>query len=282
MRARSSIALVLLAASVSVLIAAPAPGDVAPRLPDVDPVAPYFVSTFSDRRAGRTRYHVSFGSAAENVGPGPLIILGHRPSTATALMRADQVIDVRDPATMQPGDQQTVPGVGVLRYTRSSDHSHWHFLGFMRYELRRASNFRRVARDRKTGFCLGDRYPNGVFNLKAARAAGARVEPGDLDDTCGERAPNRLEVIEGISSGWGDDYKPVLEGQSIDITTLPAGRYVLVHRANVEGRIREANYTNNSSSALIAISRRGRRGRPTVRLVHRCPHTARCGSRLAR
>ena len=48
---------------------------------------------------------------------------------------------------------------------------------------------------------------------------------------CGRGQSERLVIREGISPGYGDDYVPRLEGQWIDITDLPAGRYVLEARA---------------------------------------------------
>jgi hypothetical protein len=269
------------AATVLAVAASSAPADVAPRLPDLDQVAPYLVSSVAVHRGKRTRFQLTFGSASQNVGAGPLIVVGHRASTAGALMTADQVIDTAESADGALGPQQTIPGVGVLRYTRSPDHSHWHFLAYMRYELRRASDFRRVGSDHKTGFCLGDRYSVGVFGLHArALRAQAAVGPGDFSDQCDRGRPNSLSLTEGISPGKGDDYKPRLEGQSIDITALPGGRYFLVHRTNVDRRIRESRYDNNVASALLQIARgrtrSGAFGPPTVRVLRSCSKTDRC------
>ena len=42
--------------------------------------------------------------------------------------------------------------------------------------------------------------------------------------------------------GYGDDYAATLEGQYLRLTGLASGRYVLVHRVNVECRLRELRY----------------------------------------
>jgi hypothetical protein len=192
-------------------------------------------------------------------------------------MTADQVYDTGDPNTGTPGPQQTVHGVGVLRYTVSPDHAHWHFLGYMRYELRRASDFRRVAHDRKTGFCLGDRYQVGRFaRTTSVLARGAALDYQDFDGDCRKNQPGALRVVEGISQGKGDDYKPFLEGQSIDITNIPSGRYVLVHRTNANHAIRESDYSNNAASVLISIVRRGSTRPPITRVLRRCSAAQRC------
>jgi len=235
------------------------------RLPNLDPVAPYAVHAFRDAPG---RHRLAFASATENHGEGPLVIVGGRTNRRTPTMMASQLVD----RAGGNGPQTSFSGVGVLRYTISPDHAHWHLLSFMRYELRRAADFRRVARDRKTGFCLGDRYGAG----RPAFAAGAaRVGPRDFDTDCGKRAPGLLGVVEGISPGFGDDYKPRLEGQSVDVTGLPSGRYVLVHRANADRRVRELRYDDNASSVLLSLRRRAGR-LPVVRILARCRSTARC------
>ena len=63
---------------------------------------------------------------------------------------------------------------------------------------------------------------------------------------------------------------PRKEGQSIDVTGLKPGRYVLVHRANPGRVLRERSYANNAASALIALD--GRR----VTLLRRCGTGAHC------
>ena len=77
---------------------------------------------------------------------------------------------------------------------------------------------------------------------------------------------------QGISPGFGDDYVPEKEGQSIDVTGLPPGRYVLVHRANPDRTLRERSYANNAASVLIRL--RGTK----VAVLARCPDSATCGT----
>jgi hypothetical protein len=221
------------------------------RPPDLVLRAPYDLELTS---AG-LRWRLGFASAAANVGAGPLIVQGRRrPGEPT--MTAVQ--ELRSPA----GAHELVAGAGRLRYVVSPDHAHWHLTPFMRYELRPAGRPGRVVRDRKTGFCLGDRYDTG------RRLPG---KPAEMLYTgrCGLREPGRLGVRQGISVGYGDDYDPTLEGQFVDITGLPAGRYLLVHRVNKGRTLREARYDNNASSLLLQL--RWRDGRPSVEQLRRCP-----------
>ena len=139
----------------------------------------------------------------------------------------------------------------------------------MRYELRTAQGDRLVRPDRKTGFCLGDRYDAG----DRPRKPRSPVFTGDCN-----RDPEALAVREGISVGYGDDYAPQLEGQYIDITGLPAGRYVLVHRVNRAGMLRERTRRNNASSALIELKwSSGAVRTPSVTTSATCPDVDRCG-----
>jgi len=234
----------------------------AERLPDLDQAAPSNLSITRAGTAARPVYRLGFRSAVANVGDGPLAIEARRPSTDTATMVADQVIE-RDGAP-----RAVAPEVGRLRFVVSSDHRHWHLLAFDRYELRRAGGGGALVRDRKSGFCLGDRYAVRGPSLPAAPPRPAYTS------RCGLGAPGRLGMREGISVGYGDDYPAHLEGQYLPLNGLRPGRYLLVHRANAGRRLRERNYRNNAASLLLELRRSG--GEPAVRVIATCPGTARC------
>ena len=106
--------------------------------------------------------------------------------------------------------------------------------------------------------------------MATASAARARYT-----ERCGLGQPARLWVTQGISVGFGDAYAANLEGQYLRLNGLPAGRYVLVHRVNADGRLREERRDNNAASVLLAL--RWRSGRPHVTVLARCPHSASCG-----
>jgi hypothetical protein len=248
-------ALAAVAALVALLVVG-VTGEAAPRtgrLPDLRQELPTKVSV--------TGESLGFASAVSNVGAGPLIVSGRRPSRAEPEMAAEQLIRRRGPSAV-------VEGVGRLRYVRSADHEHWHLLPFMRYELRDAGPGAVVRRDRKTGFCLGDRYPVRGERLPA------RAPHEVYTSRCGLRATDRLHLVQGISVGFGDDYDAYLEGQSLPLGGLPAGRYVLVHRVNGGRRLRERSYANNAASVLLSL--KWRSGEPRVKVLRRCPGTALC------
>src|SRR3954469_6523558 len=233
----------------------------AAKLPDLIQVTPTNLVITRSGSGARAPYLLGFRSAVSNVGDGPLIIEGHRPGQETGTMVADQVVE-HDGAP-----QEVLPGVGELRYVVAPDHRHWHYLGFDRYELRRAGKVVAAVRDQKTGFCLGDRY---AAPQRPAAAASAPV----YTSRCGLGEPQLLGVQEGISVGYGDDYAANLEGQYLRLTGLPAGRYVLVHRVNADRRLHETDYRNDAASVLLQLRWQDRQ--PLVRILRQCPGTDRC------
>jgi len=232
-------------------------GDGDDLLPDLVVKVPYELEL---TQAGK-RWRLGFASASSNLGAGPLIVQGRRRPGATTMKTVQEIRRI-------DGSTREVRGAGQLRYVVSPDHEHWHFVPFMRYELRRASGAGPVLRDRKTGFCLGDRYDTN-------RALPGKPENHAFVSRCGLRSPGRLGMREGISVGYGDDYNPTLEGQYVDVTGVPAGRYVLVHRVNETGALQESRTDNNASSLLIRLSWSG--GRPSVEQLRRCRGTEACG-----
>ena len=81
----------------------------------------------------------------------------------------------------------------------------------------------------------------------------------------------------GTSIGFSDRYHSGLDGQNVDVTHVPAGKYVLVHRTNTQLLIRELRYSNNAASVAIRLTRRAAaRAPPAVRVLRVCPDSDRC------
>jgi hypothetical protein len=236
-------------------------------LPDLDQETPSQLEIREHVSGGQRSYLLGFRSAVRNIGDGPLIVEGHRPDTSTPSMTVDQVIE----RTGQP--QVVVPAVGWMRYAISPDHQHWHYLEFEHYqlqssELRRAGSSDALVEDHKTGFCLGDRY-----GVPAPAPPAAPLKPV-YTGRCGLSNPELLHVRAGISVGYGDAYSAYLEGQDLPLDGLADGRYVLVHRVNVDGRLHEISYENDAASVLLDL--RWRAGKPYIRVLAKCPDTALC------
>lgn len=238
-------------------------GETVDLLPDLDQAEPGELRGRTEETPAGPRFFLGFESAAGNAGDGPLALVARRVAPGDEEMSLVQEIGRSD------GSVRAVPLPATLRYVRSPTHAHWHLLGFMRYELRGAGGVE--IRDRKTGFCLGDRYRLG---LELSRAQRRPV----FTEECGRSRPDLRELRVGISVGWGDDYAPHLEGQEFDVTDLAAGRYLLVHRVNPGRVLVESDYRDNVASLAFALAwPEGRSRPPRVDVIARCPGTAVCG-----
>jgi Lysyl oxidase len=207
--------------AVLVLVLAGGPAQAsAAELPDLEQVAPHKVRVA--HRDGR--WYLGFATAVRNVGAGSLRIRGLR--TGDRTMAATQL--------GEDGVEVLNPAVGTLRYVTTYGHHHWHYMRFMRYELRGLDVPGRLL-DRKQGFCLGD----APF----------------VDGWCGRDKPDLTSTDQGIRPGGIDIYEPNVEGQeiAIDRHTAPSGRYVLTSRIGPTGRIRETRTDNNVASTVIDL-----------------------------
>jgi hypothetical protein len=219
-----------LALVIGVLSLSAAPSAAAsPLLPDVQQLLPDHLSVTPYPAPTTTTYLLSFDSVLENgsdSGVGPLIIRARRTSTS-APMVANQAILQTD------GSEQMRFGIGELEFHGHTTHRHWHYKDFDRYELRRASDLKKVASDNKAGFCLPDRTY--------------------APDFCGKDKPGSLAVDQGMRPGFVDPYLANVEGQNIDVTGLPPGRYYLNHWVNSDSSVCEARFDNNISATLIRL-----------------------------
>lgn len=229
-------------------------------LPDLDQAAP---SRLEIVQVGDT-YRLVFASAVANVGRGPLVVEGVRDDEIAPAMSVLQLVRRTD------GTERVREAPGELVYAREETHAHWHLEEFAAYELRRAGDGALVGPDEKTGFCLGDRYDA----TRRERSEGEPARPVWTEE-CGRDQPGLVTVREGISPGYGDDYDPELEGQFVDVTSVPAGRYLLVHRSNPDRALEESEYENNAASLLLRL-RRTTGVIPSVQVLARCPDSDVC------
>jgi hypothetical protein len=200
----------------------------------------------------RDRWLLGFTSMIDNRGPGILWIQGARaPGT--------HVMQVRQLVQLVGGNARIDATSGELRYVVAPPHYHWHFLGFDRYELHNASDFKLRVRDYKSGFCLADRWGHAI---------GMAHGPPRFRGNCEQFHRNARFVQEGSSVGYTDRYPAFFHGQQLDITKLPTGRYWLVHRANEDFHLRETSYSDNVASLLIRLTWRS--GTPSVTTLRTC------------
>ncbi|HEX8065097.1 MAG TPA: lysyl oxidase family protein [Thermoleophilaceae bacterium] len=268
-RLRTRLAIAAATAAAALTLGAAPAGAALMLLPDFDQEAPWDLTVEPVVEGGETHYRLGFFSAVDNVGDGPARLLGHRDDTSVPGMRTRQVVDQMD------GTAVAFEDVGEMQYVADPSHRHWHFMRFETYELRSAeSPYGLVRPDSKRGFCLGDRYETDPGQSLPNEPAGPA-----FTEWCHVSEADRLDSDAGISVGWGDVYEPLREGQYIDVTGVPAGRYDVVHRVNPDHLLRERTFENNTASRLVEISYPdGPGGAPEVRTLDVCEVGARCGT----
>lgn len=159
-------------------------------------------------------YFLRLTNTYTNAGMGDMRLLGETIGTETHAIQ--HILDAAD---------NTVATYDVSTFEYHAAHGHWHINNVALYELRKGSpNGPRVAEASKVTFCMIDlqhQYPdmpNGSQN-------------GEYFSCNGE--------YQGLSVGWSDVYHQGLEGQAINITSLPRGIYYLVSTVDPTGQFIE-------------------------------------------
>lgn len=231
-----------------------------------------------------------FTTAEDNVGDGPLLLFGRR-DARSATMQVRQAFQQgkhgQIPASYTEARQQTS---NTMYYEPARMHQHWHLMGFEQMQLRTPDG-RTVVRDRKNGFCLGDRYINGDFGSlpNAARDSNTpeyRLSEYLQGNQCAFKDPSVTDVKVGISVGSGDDYRYDVDFQWLDITRVPSGTYDVVNTVNASGALLETRYDNNTSSMAFSIQWPDRAQQapavitkaPRVTLLRGCPGQDHCAT----
>jgi Lysyl oxidase/WD40-like Beta Propeller Repeat len=223
-------------------------------LPDFDQRAPTELTI----AGGTGHFLLGFTSLVDNIGLGPSELVGVRAPGQSRMAGTQRV-------PLANGNVRTYTGVAQFRYTNSPPHHHWHLMRFDSFELRTLDG-RTLVRDRKSGFCLADHWG-------AAPGYWPGRRPHFLGD-CEQYHPEATRVVMGTTPGYTDRYPAFFHGQNVDITGVPAGTYVLMHRVNASMQLRELRYDNDAASVRLRLTWRA--GYPSVRVLRRCPATATC------
>jgi hypothetical protein len=189
-------------------------------LPDLEQVAPYDIRV--EHRDDR--WYLGFATAVRNVGTSALRLRGRGSGDGT--MTAQQL--------SEDGQEVLQPNAGEFHYVTTFGHRHWHYMGFMRYELR-GMDVAGALLDHKQGFCLS--------------------EADFVDGWCARGKPAITGTDLGLESGATDTYHPNVEGQEIEIDpdTTPSGRYLLTSRIGPTGVVQETRTDNNVASTVIRL-----------------------------
>ena len=173
-------------------------------LPDLDQRAPSGLQI----EGGPGRWLLGFTSLIDNVGTGPVVIVGVRPP-GHRLMTADQRVALAN------GHWRTYDDVGYLRYTNSAPHYHWHLMHYDVFEVRSA-DATTLLRDHKSGFCLADHYGIAPGNWPGRKPV--------FLGSCQQYNPKARSVLEGTSLGFTDRYPRVLPRAERGHHELAGGR----------------------------------------------------------
>ncbi|MEX2394745.1 MAG: lysyl oxidase family protein, partial [Actinomycetota bacterium] len=194
----------------------------------------------------------SFSNGLQNGGEGPFEVT---PATLPANDDCNNNGDPNDDVAMNQrifldsGDGvfersvdtgQTLHPAGCMAFHQG--HSHYHVDQMSNYRLISESTGAIAETSTKVTFCLVD---NVRFDPSLPGSP-----PSSHYTTCGLGD-------QGISIGWHDVYHYSLEGQSFDVTDMPAGDYCLRSRIDPNNRFLETDETNNVAEQRYLIDPAG-------------------------
>jgi hypothetical protein len=235
-------------AIVLVLWLSPSPAGAADLLPDLA-MARLRAIQIEETPDGRRL--LRFTAIIVNTGNGPFELHGQRQDVNAPEMTVTQRV-----YTDVAGNFLDRPTTATMFFA-GDGHNHWHVRDLSTYELDRLDNGSKVGTGQKRGFCFADNY---AYNLTLPNAPQSRV----YRYGCG--TGTSLQVMVGISVGWGDRYGYKLPDQYIDITGLTSGRYRLRAFADEANWFSESNDSNQETWADLQIEG------TSVRVLRRAPN----------
>lgn len=179
------------------------------------------------------RVHLRLSNGTANIGLGKLHLYGVLPANGDGTQDVMQRVF---------GDNNTFEDRLAGQFLFHNGHNHIHFVDWGAYRLRQIlpgdGVGSIVAEGNKTSFCIIDL---GVHNSSLPN-----YNPSGEFHSCSS-------TIQGLSVGWIDVYSKYLEGQSIDITGVPAGQYWLESEVDPLNHVLESNETNNATRIKVTI-----------------------------
>jgi hypothetical protein len=184
---------------------------------------------------------LGFSHITWNSGAGPFEI---RPSynSATGISQGFQALYTMTSPGVWSFDH-TAPIVAPMVYDTTTFNYRFPLTAFWLYNASSSGGLGSlVATSPKTQFCIEeDKYVGGVPNTPPTSKY--------LPATC--ESPNG---VLGLQVGWGDEYDASDEGENIDITGLPDGKYWLRAEADPYHYIAESNASDNITDTEIQIT----------------------------
>lgn len=210
-------------------------------LPDLRTVVPLHVQIVNEHQ----REILRFSNGVANTGEGdwrmrPEFPLGDISQPQKAIQ---EILDLNGNIV----EERT-----VSEFAFHEQHNHWHINGIALFEVRSGSPTGPVVGENsiKTTFCLIDWYK--------------------LEDNSPTKERTYFDcsgAYQGISPGWVDQYHQATDGQQLDITGAPVGRYYLVSTANPDGTFLEKDLVNNVSWVSFDLTRDSK-GNPKITVIN--------------
>jgi Lysyl oxidase len=219
--------------------------------PDLAALPPWALRTRHKKR--RDRDILTFASSPWNAGPAPLVVEGFRRSGGGDMEAYQYFFDA-------DGEVVGRAPAGAMAFHDAPRHHHWHFLQMVTYRLLRPGG-RTVVRSRKQSFCITSTDPVDLTLPRALVSPGPTTIGGS---SCG--SPGSIWIRQALPAGWADTYGAGIPGQSVDITGVPNGRYLIEMHVNPERELFEVSTDNNIASRRLTLS-----GKPGERRVRVAP-----------
>jgi len=171
--------------------------------------------------------YLRFSNGITNTGNGPL------------RLRPENYVDPNNTAVTTHAIQEILDAKGnivlekiVSDFVFHPAHNHWHMADVALFAVHQGA-------------------VNGpIYGNSATKVTFCLIDWYKLDDNAPrpERAYwDCATSYQGISVGWVDQYHMSLEGQDLDITGAPTGRYYFVSTANPQNTFMETDYSNNTA-----------------------------------
>ena len=221
------ISLIAVLFAIGIMIVVPASVSAAPpnkipndaQMPELQAVVPDALKIVHKQHSDTLR----FTNGIANTGLGHWQMAPVFPSDSTGDVEAiQQILD---------SDGNVVFEKLVSTYEFHDEHNHWHIADVTEFSVHSGSPDGPIVGDsNKVTFCVED-----VYNMIENSNTADRVF---WDCTVS---------LQGVQSGWADQYHQSTPGNQIDVTGIDPGLYYLVHNVNPDGIFIEEDDDNNKA-----------------------------------
>jgi len=195
-------------------------------LPELHAVVPDSLQVVHTQQTDTLR----FTNGIANLGPGHWQMEPTFPEDPNGdVVATQQILD---------SDRNIVFEKTVSTFEFHEEHNHWHIAAVTEFSIHSGSpDGPLVGNSNKVTFCIED-----VYSMTENSNTSDRIF---WDCTVS---------LQGIQSGWVDQYHQSTPGNQIDITGIPDGTYYLVHNVNPDNSFIEEDLTNNKAWTELIVT----------------------------